>query len=96
MVRSYSCISGMTSEDRETGTPGSSSAAISASRCSWAALVKLLISDTVNASMPRAARERNAVLAASSSRGSTTEPSAPIRSGTSTVHSSGAMGSDLL
>jgi hypothetical protein len=50
-VRSYSCISGTTSDDSETGTPGSAAPAISRMRRSWASFAKALISETVSASI---------------------------------------------
>jgi hypothetical protein len=50
-VRSYSCISGTTSDESDTGTSGSSSLAISRTRFSWPSLANELISETVSASM---------------------------------------------
>ena len=95
-VRSYSCISGTTSEESDTGTPGSASAAISRMRRSWASFANALISETVSASIfalfSFASEARNAP----SSSGRTTSPRASTRSSASIVSASGAIGSDLL
>ncbi len=93
MERSYSRISGSTSEDSETGTPGSTSAAISATRRSWSALAKELISDTARASTPPS--RASWVRTSSSSRSRMTVPSLARRPATSTVSSSAARGSGL-
>ena len=95
-VRSYSCISGTTSEDSDTGTPGSTSAAISLMRRSCASFANELTSDTVSASIffvPSAARS---VRSFASSSAPTTSPFEPTRSSASIVSASGAIGSDLL
>ena len=92
-VRSYSRISGSTSEDSETGTSGSTSAAISAIRRSCAGSAKELISETASASTPASFASWARTSSSSSSR--ITVPSLPIRSSTSTVFSSAASGSGL-
>ena len=95
-VRSYSCISGTTSDESDTGVSGSSSRAISRTRCSWAGFAKELMSETVSASIFCAFSERRLLRSASSSRPRTTSPLALTRSSASMVHASGAIGSDLL
>src|SRR5690606_9220894 len=50
-VRSYSCISGTTSHDNDTGMPGSSSRATSRTRRSCMSFAYELIRHTVKASM---------------------------------------------
>ena len=95
-VRSYSCISGTTSQDRETGMPGSTSMAISRTRISCAGLAKELISDTVSASICFCPRLCRSVRNCASSSASTTSPCALMRSQASMVQDSGAMGRDLL
>ena len=92
-VRSYSRISGRTWLDSDTGIPGITSAASSATLRSCASSAYELISATVSASMPAPARRRSSARTRSSSRGTTSEPSAAIRPGTSTVCSSLASGS---
>ena len=94
-VRSYSRISGRMSEDSETGTPGSSAAASSRMRRSWAGLAKELTSDTVRASTWRRRSSARAARTLSSSSGRSTSPRAPTRSATSTVCSRAASGSGL-
>ncbi len=95
-VRSYSCISGTTSEDRETGMPGSSREAISRTRRSCDAFANELMSDTVNASIFRCLSVARSLRNWSSSSACTTAPSAATRSCASMVQESGAMGRDLL
>ena len=95
-VRSYSCISGTTSEESETGVPGSSSIAISRTRRSCAGLAKELMSETVSASIFCDLRVRRLLRNAPSSRSRTTSPFALTRSSASMVQASGAIGSDLL
>ena len=95
-VRSYSCISGTTSEDSDTGVFGSSSSAMARTRCSWPGLAKELMSETVSASIFCDFRPRRLLRRASSSRPRTTSPLALTRSSASMVQASGAIGSDLL
>ena len=95
-VRSYSCISGTTSDESETGMPGSSSLAITRMRFSWAGLANELISDTVSASIFLALRPRRLSRSAGSFSARTTSPRALTRSSASIVQASGAIGSDLL
>ena len=95
-VRSYSCISGTTSDDSETGMPGRMSCAISLMRRSCLSLAKALISETVSASMFFWPRARSSSRSFASSRLVTTSPLAPTRSSASIVSASGAIGSDLL
>ncbi len=94
-VRSYSRSSGSTSEDSETGTPGSTSAASSAIRRSWAGSAKELIRQTASAWMSRPTSLPSWARTSSSSSGRTTEPSLASRSSTSTVCSRSASGSGL-
>jgi len=95
-VRSYSYISGITSEEMETGMPGSTSAAISRMRRSWTPLAKALMSDTVSASTPLPTKVFNLARISASSSGWITSPWALTRSFASIVRSSGASGSGLL
>ena len=93
IVRSYSRSSGSTSEDSDTGTPGSTSAASAPMRRSWAGSAKELISETASASIPVSFASCARTSASSSSR--ITVPSEAMRSSTSTVFSSAARGSGL-
>jgi hypothetical protein len=90
-VRSYSRISGSTSEESDTGTPGSTSAAISPIRRSCAGSAKELISETASASTPTSFASWARTSASSSGR--ITRPSDAMRWSTSTVFSSAASGS---
>ena len=94
-VRSYSCISGMISEEIETGTPGMICPASSRMRRSCSPLAKALISETVSASTPCDLSCWSACRAELSFSRSITSPRAPTRSSTSTVMSSGARGSGM-
>ena len=94
-ARSYSYISGNTSEETLTGTPGISLSSTSRTARSCAPFTYALRRHTVTAcTFSRfstvTCRRRSAV-----SRGRTTLPSASMRSRTSTVDSSGARSSPL-
>ncbi len=95
-VRSYSCISGTTSEDNEIGMPGSTFCASALIRSSWRSLANELISETVSASMFCALSVCRLATSASSSSGSTTSPRALMRSLASMVQARGAIGGVLL
>ena len=82
-VRSYSRNSGRISEEIDTGSPGATAAAISAITRSWRPFAWALSRQTVRASTPSATSSSTASRTAASSIGSTIEPSAPVRSGTS-------------
>jgi hypothetical protein len=94
-ARSYSYISGSTSEETETGVSGISRSSTSRTRCSCSPLTYALRRHTVTAST----RSRLSTAICSSrwsvSRGRTTFPSASMRSRTSTVDSRGARSSPL-
>ena len=95
-VRSYSCISGTTSEESDTGTFGSTAEAISRMRFSCASFANALISETVSASIFAWRSFASASRNDASSSGRTTAPRASTRSSASIVSASGAIGSDLL
>ena len=85
-MRSYSRNSGRISEEIETGRSGATEAAISAISCSWRPFAWAFSRHTVSASTPSATSASTAWRAAASSIGSTIEPSAPVRSGTSRTY----------
>ena len=95
-MRSYSCISGTTSDESDTGTPGSTLPAISRMRRSCASFAKALMSETVSASIFAFFSFASESRSAASSRLRTTAPRASTRSSASIVRASGAIGSDLL
>ena len=81
-VRSYSRISGQTSQLSEIATPGSSSARMAPARRSCASLVKLCRKQTATASILCRRSSTATWRTACSSSASSTAPSAATRSGT--------------
>ena len=84
-LRRYSRTTGLSWWERVKGTPGSSASSSSPSRSSCAGLTTDQSRQTATASTWREARRWISPSVSASSSARTTEPSAPIRSGTSKV-----------
>src|SRR5216683_4812615 len=84
-VRSYSRISGTTSDEHDTGTAGRSWAQSAASARSWAGLRYACRRQIATASTPASLSRAIAARAVGSSRGVSTPPAALMRSPTSSL-----------
>ncbi len=84
--RSYSRITGSTSIDAVTATPGNSSRRIVATRSSWAGLAKECSRQTATACTARRRHSAAAARTLASSSARSTTPPGPMRSSTSSTH----------